>query len=208
VGTGLITVVPAFGVTFDNTSVVELWPEGLDPSQVDDALNLAINDAAQIVNVRQDVTSPVVDSTYKIITMPASLVKLIDVSYLDSGSNWLPFESARYSNVLTEMQRGFTVRAGSIYLSECIPSSVVGSNIVVRGYRLPNALTADSDLCEVDPAFLIYMAAYFIEAGESYGPSVDPEQHSGRAANWLRSALQIREYMGTNWEPGTMELEV
>lgn len=208
VGTGLITVVPSLGVTFDATSVIELWPEGLDPAQVDDSLNMAVRDAQEIVNVRQDITSPTLDSTYKIVTLPPTFVKIIDVQYLDAGSNWTPFAYARYPNVLTEMQRGFTVRNGSLYLSEPIPSSVLGPSIVVRGYRLPGMLTGDADLCEINPAFLTYMAAYLIEAGESYGPSVDPEQHSGRAANWLRNALTIRESMGTNWEPGTQELEV
>jgi hypothetical protein len=199
---------PSVSPTFDATTAVEVWPEGLAPEQVTDAINLAIADAEEIVNVRVNVTSPTLDSTYRIITIPANLVKLIDVSYVDAGGVWNPFGPSRYSNVLTDLQRGFSVRNGSIYLSEPIPSSIAGASILVRGYRLPNRLVNDTDLCDINPAFIVYQTAYLLEAGESYGPSIDPEQHSGRAANWLRSALTIREQMGTNWEPGTMELEV
>jgi hypothetical protein len=207
-GTGVITVVPSLGVTFDATSVIELWPESLDPDSVNDALNLAVLDAGEICQIRQDITNPTLDATYKIVTLPATFTKIIDVTYKDAGANWIPYAYARYPNQLTEMWRGFTIRNGGIYLSEPISSSIAGTDIAVRGYRLPNTLTNDTDLCEVNPAFLVYMAAFFLEAGEAGGSTVDPDQHAGRAANWLRAALSIRESMGTNWEPGTMELEV
>ena len=207
-GTGVLTVVPSLGTTLDATSVVEIWPESLDPDSVNQALDMALRDVEEICQIRTDIANPTLDSSFTKITVPATLTKIIDVTYMDAGNNWIPYAHARYSNQLTELWRGFTIRNGLISLSEPISSSIAGSNILVRGYRLPNALIADTDLCEINPAFMVYKAAFLLEAGEAGGSSVDPEQHSGRPANWLRDALQIRESMGTSWEPGTMELDV
>lgn len=207
-GSGIFSLAPAVSPAFDDTTVVEVWPEGSSPDEVNDALNRAIGDAEELVHVRTDVTSPVIAVSRRVITLPAGFTELIDVGHLDDGGNWVAYPPARYAEHLSEAGKGFTLRGSSIYLSTEIGSHIPDSDVMVRGYRLPTRLDDDADLCEVNGTFLTYYAAFLLESGDIAGAQLDPENHVGRATGWLRAALQIRERMQTDWEPNTQRVEV
>jgi len=203
---GILTITPNWTVTPDATSVFELWPDSIQPEEVNNAINMAVNKAADICQVYLETANPTVDSTRKVVTIPTNFVALSGFKYLYSSTNtWYTFYYQPWMDVTRTP--GYTVQGNKVYLTEEIISSVAGTDIYVCGYRLPNALSADTDVAEVRPDYLALMGAYLIEATASEGQALDPEQHSGRAGNWLREAQAIEARMQTAWKPNTIEVQ-
>jgi hypothetical protein len=201
---GTLTVTPGWTTPPDGTSVCEVWPDYLAPEDVNAALNQAILRASDWLNTLVVQANPTLDATRKIITLPASWVKFVDVGYFYQGLWWEYLPQDFYDPM---RGRTFVLRSpGKVYLSEAIPSAVPGADIQIRGYALPAALASDADLAEVPAAFLVPYAAFLLDASEAAGPTLDPEQHSGRAANWLREALAVEGRMATRWLPNTQEV--
>lgn len=199
-GSGVLDVVPSFGVTPDTTSVIELWPEGIDPERVNDALNMAVREGSEATNLYVEQANPTLDADRMVITVPAEWTYLKDLLYRTGDGYWRQFQPATYPDYIPPGDPLFSLIAGSIYLREPIPSDVLGANILLRGYRRPALLSADADLCEVHPDFLIYTAALDIDAGRAQGPTLDPEAHQNRSASWLRSSIVARSKLGTDWD--------
>lgn len=205
-GTGVLTVTPAFDTPPDATSQVEIWPEGIEPERVNDALNAAVLEASGLVAIRADQTSPTLDAGRKVITPPATWVYVLDVLYQDDSGSWRKYYPSRFEDYLIEQDLGFTCLNGTIQLSHPIPANVSGANILLRGYRLPVELTSDATLAEVPADFLVYTAALALESGRVAGPLLDPEQHATRSSAWLRSSLVARSKLGTDWEGAVLKL--
>lgn len=206
------TITPAtnFAPAPDATSVIELWPEGVLPDDVNEALSRAVlraSDIVQIVSDQQPASLVAITGGTDTIgvVLPANMVRVAQVRYLDSAQTWHNYYPAEWLN----RYAGDTFTLGpsrTLYFYPPIPSSITQANMHCLGYRLPADFTADTDLCEVPPQYLIYFAAAMLDAGEAYGAELDPEQHSGRAANWLREAAALEPRMVTDWLPGTVNV--
>lgn len=203
--TGVLSVSPNWTTPPDNTSQFELWPSYAIPVSINDAIDLAILRASDIVNVYVE-SAAVIASDRMSVTLPAGLVKVVGVRYQDGYGLWhdVMLRTDQYQDPL-----GFesAVLAGStIYLSRALDASNL--LVKVRGYRLPALPTTDSDLLEVRSDYVAFMAAYNIDAGLAYGQAADPEQHSARASNWFNQAKDIELRMGTRWLPNTIAIEM
>jgi hypothetical protein len=154
-----------------------------------------------------DYAAPAISVDRNSITIPAGMVKIIDLVYTDEYGalthHFLEWQmrAAQYG------RQSFFVIGDALSLSDAIPTSIPDANVKVRGYRLPTLLTDDASLCDVPPEYLIYTAAFMLEAGDAAGPQRDPEQHAGRAGNWFRRSQQLEASLRTRWEPNTQPLE-
>lgn len=207
VGTGVITVTPALGVVFGTSTVVEIWPDSLKPDAVNNAINLALDDLGDVINVYAETISPTLNSDRDEITIPATLVKMVDIRYQDAGGRWVVYRHAHTPEYYGQEQgRDFTVEARVAYLSEPIPSDALIYKI--SGYRLPAQLALDADLAEGPPAFLVFKAASLLEQSLAGNADLDPEGHSGRSTAWAGLAM-LQKPAGnfTNFVPNTFVLE-
>lgn len=207
-GTGVITVSPSLSTTPDSTTYVEFWPADLPRDAVAAAINLALDDLGDVLDVYVETASPTIDSDRRVITIPDTYVKLVDVKYRDSGGAWKVY---RYSHNpdLPKQEQGmdFTVQGRSIYLSEELPDSALEYKI--SGYRLPAEMTSDSSLAEAPAPYLVYKAAANLEQSLAGSVDVDPENHATRGGTWLAQA-QLHRPAGSyaNYLPNTIVLDV
>lgn len=205
-GTGILSLLPSLGVTPDTTSLIELWNEGLDPERVNEALDLAVADAAPLAPVRVDLTSPTISGDRTTITLPATWTHLLDLLYKDGGGAWHQLQPSTWIDYVPDGDHYVAVVGGQLCMSYPLPSDVLGANILVRGYRLPSSLGSDSSICEVYPDFLVYDACLLIDAGRAQGSTLDPEAHESRSAAWMRAMLVARTHLGTDWEASVTRL--
>lgn len=208
-GTGVLTIAPAVALTFDTTSLLEIIPDQTTPAEILNALNLAAETISSQCDVYVETTSPTLDSEYRVVTVPSSYIKLCVVRYRDSGGIWRVF---RYSHSPEqpgqEQGKDFTLQGRLVYLSEPIPGSIPGSDIVISGYRLPAEMVLDSDPVEVPISYLVFEAAGLLEQGLAGNVDVDPEGHGSRATGWLASALRERATAPyINYLPNTIILD-
>lgn len=207
-GTGVVTVSPSLTVVFDATTRVEILPDELTPEAVTEALNNALEELQDNLNVEIATASPVIDSTRMIVDIPDEYVKLHSFSYMDAGGLWREFRP-RHSSDLPGQEQGmdFYVRNRKIYLSEPVPSDILGNSIFIAGYRLPAALVLDSDLAEAPAPWLVYKAAANLEQALIGNVDVDSEGHGPRSTGWLAQAERVRpDGRYTNFRPNTMIL--
>lgn len=208
-GTGVITVSPSLTPTLDATSIVELYPEGLDPESIDSSINDAIDSlAAGALDVYVETLSPVLDTARQVLTIPDTYIKFCDIRYQDSGGIWRVFRhSFTPESPGQEQGRDFIVEGRLAYLSEPIPDSVLIYKC--SGYRLPAHPSSDSSLLEVPTPFVSFQAAAMLEQSLIGGSEIDPEAHSTRAGGWLQLA-QLHRPAGnyTNYLPNTFVLDV
>jgi hypothetical protein len=200
IGTGLITISPSFDVTPDTTSRVEIWPEGIDPSRIDEALNLAVLGASELVAVREDLPGPTLDSARVVVTVPATWLYVMDLMYREATGLWRRYVPTQFDGYLTPAEFEYTVVGGQLYLSYPVPANVLPAQVLLRGYRIPAELSSDTTLAEVNPDYLVYQAALDVDSGLSEGATLDPEAHAQRANAWLRASLVARTKLGTDWE--------
>lgn len=194
---GQITVSPAWTTTPDSSSIIEIWGDSLTPDDVNDAINLAIMDVSKIFGVKVSTTGSTFGNNRTNIALPSGFDWIYRVSYVESDG-YMPVEFYTQGDPYQFVQRG-----GTVYLNgHTLPSAI--TEITVDGYRKPRLLRTDSDICDVPSAFVVYMASFMLEAGAAEGQQLDPEQHSGRAGNWLRQALMLRNELMTPWEPNTV----
>lgn len=206
VGTGVLTITPALSVTFDATTRVEGWPEGLDPDSINEAINEAIDDVANRFGVYVEELAPTLDSERMRVTVPTGWNKLVDVTYTDAGGNVVVFRHRNNPDVAQQEQwRDFTVRGGLIRLSEPIGSTV--TDIIVRGYRAPAHPVLDTDVVECNPAFLTYKVIALLEQSGIAATVNDPQGHQQRASTAQAQAQLLRQEINGNWLPNTVELD-
>jgi len=207
--TGVCTTT-AWTTTPDVTSVVEIWSRMLAPDQVNDALNLALLGVHDVVNVRVDQTvvyATDLDATrHTRFTLPSTFIKVIDVLVKTTADMYTRYLPVEFGSQGRGHDFWFTVGPGRTVMLSHAPGS--SDTILARGYRLPAEMTADADLCEVWPDYLVHQAGYLLEAADTGGTLIDPEQHAGRAANWMREAMIRRSSIATIWEPYTQEVGI
>lgn len=205
-GTGLLSLAPSLSVVPDTTSVVEVWPEGIEPERINDALNLAVLTASELVAVRTDLPAPTLDVTRGVCTPPATWLYVMDVMYREATGLWRRYIPTQHDGYVSPCELEYTVVGGKLYLSYPVPAGVLGPDILLRGYRMPQELISDTTLAEANPDFLIYTAALDVDSGLAEGPTLDPEQHATRANAWLRAMLVSRTKLGTDWEPNAVRV--
>lgn len=206
---GSVQTAASWGVALDTTSVIEIWPSLYGPAEVNAALNQAINDAQDQAIVKAVQNNPTLDATRKIITPPANFTKVVALTWTDSSGY---FYRARAVNFLDELklaesdQWRFAIQMGILYLNRAIPSAIIGTNINLVGYRLPNLLVVDSDTAEVRSDYLVYKAAVILESASVANPQFDPEGATQRANVWLREVARCYPGLNTELEPNTADL--
>lgn len=202
--TGLITVAVGWSTEFGPGQQIEIWPSATDYDLVNAHLNLAILRASDIVNIYQEVAPLAIDSERLVITLPTSFVKVAGLYYYEDNMyyEWSP--AGAWHDI--RGPRSWTLRGNKLYLSEPISESIADASVMIQGYRAPALMDADADLAEVRSDYLTLMTAYLIDAGQAEGQVLDPEQHAGRAGQWLREAQAIEARMITNWLPNTQEV--
>ena len=202
---GVLTVSPAFSPVPTVNDVVEIWPDNISIQTVNDHINLAIDRLSEIVGIYVE-QAATLDSDLRVVTLPSELTHVIGVRWQDDYENWNDYMASADPWQDPYAGDSLTVRGGSLYLSKPIPSSL--ASVYVRGYRAPAYLYADTDISEVNPAYLVYMTAYSLSAGMAYGQAVDPEQHSLRATNWYNQAKDIEARSATSWLPHTIPVNI
>ena len=207
--TGVLTLSPT-GTAPDSTSVCEIWEEGTTVEDVNDAINLAINDAQETVLVELRSAPLAVASDGIEVTLPANMVYVqamyVERSTANTFDEYKPVQSIAY---LDEYPFSFALKGRYAYVSPILNATqIAGYSTLVEffGYRAPALPTIDADSLELPSEYVTYMAAFYLEAGQSEGPSLDPKQYAGRAGNWLRQALVRREEMRTMVDPDTVKV--
>ena len=208
VGTGVVTYAPATTLAIPAVSTVEIYPEDLYPDSINEAINIAILDVAEFVHVPYETTNPTLDSDRQFLTLPGDFTKVTDVRYLDDGDVRHVYQIVDEPHEMWDHNDAAFLSGSQLQLRPWIPASIAGASIILRGYRHPVLMTTDSDICEVNPAYLIFRAAGLLEQARVEGAGLDPEQHQVRANNWLAQALVLREALTISWRPGTREVEV
>ena len=210
IGTGVLTVSPALSPVFDSTTVVECWPDEITPDAVNNAINLALDDLEDILNVYVETASPTLNTARDVVTIPTAYVKLCIVRYLDAGGTWRVYRYCHSPELFREEQgKGFTFMGRSVYLSQPIPSDIAGTDILITGYSLPAQLNADTDLAQCPAPFLVYKAAALLEQSLTGNVDIDSEGHASRGSQWLAQAQQLRPAMPyQHYLPNTIVLEV
>lgn len=207
-GTGLITVSTSWPVSISTSSVVEIWPN-YGPTEVNAAINQAINDAQEQGLVRDVATNPTLDSTRKVVTPAPTYVKVYALTWKNADGTWTRARPVNFVDDLRWVDPGnyaFSPHNGSLYLNAAIPSNIAGADIHLGGYRLPNLLNADGDQAELRSDYLVYKAAVLLESSNIANPQFDPEGHAQRANVWLREVARAYPSLNTELEPNTMDL--
>jgi hypothetical protein len=202
---GVLFVEPDFTAPVAGGDIVEIWDEDLHPDRVNNALNLAILDAQEIVQVRVRVNPTAISPDRLELTLPDDITKVYGVGYQEPGKAAVIYQGVELTWP-AEYPSSWTVVGRSLFLTPAPPEAVTLSDAWIEGYRCPVLLETDSDVAEVRPDFLIYLAGFLLESGEIGSQVVDPTQHGPRAASWLRQALVVRDRMSTAWEPNTVEV--
>jgi hypothetical protein len=206
---GVCQTLTSWAVALDTTSVIEIWPSAYGPAEVNNAINEAINDAQDQAIVKAVQNNPTLDATRKIITPPATFSKVVALTWTDSSGCWYRARAWNFVNelkLLESDQWGFAIQGGNLYLNRAISSSIVGTDINLVGYRLPNLLTADTDTAEVRSDYLTYKAAVLLESASVANPQFDPEGAAQRANVWLREVARCYPGLNTELEPNTADL--
>ncbi len=198
--TGVATVSPAYAPAPTAGDVVEIWPDYVDVETVNDHLNLAIDRISEAIGIYAEQAATVAADGVT-VTIPAGWTHIVGVRFQDDYGQWADYIPTADPWQDTLGPYSLVVRGGFAYLNRAIPDL---SSVFIRGYRAPTYMAADTDVPDVNPAYLVYMAAYSLSAGMSYGQSVDPEQHSARATNWFNQAKDIEQKSQTNWLPHTL----
>lgn len=199
-GNAKMTVSPAWSTLPTVSSTVEVWGDRLSVEDVNANINLAILDAAQIKHVRMTAEITTFNEDSYSFTLPAEFTYVYRVRYR-SATQHKSYDLTRHGE-----QYNYDIRNGEVFLNTPIPSDI--TSLFVDGYRKPVLLHDDSDISDIPSAFVTYMAAFYCEGAQAGGQSIDPEQHSGRAGNWLRQALLVRSELNTKWLPNTYPVEV
>lgn len=209
--TGTVSVLVAFSPQLDNTSVVELWPEDLTPLELNNKINDAILRVSDLVGIPLTDTpnALVLDGTTVIgLDLKTTFYKVAAVRLLTTGNEVLTYRAASWLD--KNAGNTFQLDTGGLARLWLYPpqdsNTYPIANWHVAGYRLPAALSADTDLAEVPAQYLVLWTAAMLDAGQAEGPTLDPEQHAGRAANWLREAAAIESRLSTDWLPGTINV--
>lgn len=201
--TGALAPGALWAPALDNTTMIEIWPAGSDPDTINSNINLAVQRASDIVNVYTEVPFAGFDSDLMSATIPPGIVKVVGAYYYE---NQIFTDFYHESWLNSQGGGGFIVRGNKMYFNRALSNSVAVEDITLQGYRLPIELDADDDTAEVRPDYLTFMAAFYTEAGQAGGQTLDPEQHSARAGQWLKEALAIEPRMVTDWQPNTVEV--
>lgn len=196
---GQLLVSPAYSPLPTVGDTLEIWPGDVDPNAINDHIRSAIGRGSDIVNTYVEAV-PTIDSTRMIIDIPTTFTRVSGFHYYYNGiiyaytrSDWLDPTYDQYQ-----------VRGRKLYLSTAVQASA--TDLVIQGYRVPALPSADADLIEMNPEYVMYMAAAMMEAGDAAQPGYDPEASGQRATVWYREALDLYSRMGTAWLSDTVEL--
>lgn len=194
-GDGRMEVTPAWETIPGLNSVAEMWGDRVHPDDVNEAINNAIRDVSGIAKVKISATVNTFATDRRSFDIPTEFTHIYRIRYKPTGAY-------HWSDVFSRGEPySFQARERVAYLNHALSSDVL--TVQVDGYRRPRVLVTDSEVCEIDPAFVVYHAAYLLEAQAAEGRQLDPEEHAGRAGNWLRQALVLRNEIMEAWEPNT-----
>jgi hypothetical protein len=204
--TGVCTFGPAFSPAPSiSGDIVEIWPDYIDIDAINDHINLAIDRISESVGVYDEQVA-VVAADGLTVNLPANYTHIIGVRFQDGYGHWWDYFPSADPWQDTLGPYTLSIRGSHVYLNQVIPDSTFP--VYIRGYRAPAYMATDADVPDVNPAYLVYMAAYSLSAGMSYGQAIDPEQHSARATNWYNQAKDIELKSQTNWLPHTVPVNV
>jgi len=193
------TTPPTAGAT------VEIWAEDLTPSRVNEAINLAILEAQEIVNVPVRVHPESISADRLELELPDELIKVSGLLYRQSGGAFMQYEALE-ADWTREHPKGYVLLGRTLYVSPAVPSEVLDADLWIAGYTLVPLLETDDATAQLPSDYLVFFAAALLEAGEAGSPVVDPTGHAARSALWQRQALLIRDRMATAFAPNTVDV--
>ncbi len=209
--TGVLTPASNFTTGLDATSVVELWPQGITPSLINDLITQAVLDLGPVFHYPFNDDNPTLNSDQDEVTLDATTRFVTAVTYYDSSSlQWTSYRHSPWEKKLDNYDPNdpnfIRIPGGKLKLYPAIPDHITGTDIYVQGYRLPQPPTDDTTAVEAHPLYCVYQAALLLESSLAEGPLLDPEQSAGRGGNWLREAGKYRVVMGNNIDPMAVEV--
>jgi hypothetical protein len=207
-GTGLVTVLPSFGIAPLVGNHVELWPRGdVGPDEVNEAINLAILDIQNLVSVLVRGT-PVLASDRKSCTLPITspaLNKIARLSYKTADARRVSMRPRGGLDDPRGDETFWIANETTLEWNQAIPSDA--TDITVVGYRPPKMLTLDADLAEVRSDYLVYKAAHTLTAGAVESPALDQDGNAIHANIWGSESLKIRQALLLQHAANTRKLD-
>lgn len=188
IGFAALTAATATNDTFD---LFNKRGKGFLPSDYDNAINDAINDAFPLFQIEQIATiGTAFDYEIPEITVPASFVSVHTVEYEDDDGYWQPVRKAtRYGGY------GWVAdsAAGELRILGGMAQELDGLTVRVTGYGRQGTLSADTDTCAIPAEWLIYKAASALclsalDKDPTYGPRVSVYESK---ANALRTRIRV-----------------
>jgi len=174
-GTLTFAAVTASTATNDTADVYNRRGRGFTVAQYNRAINNAINDAYPLgmIEVVATVTNPAAfDAETPEITVPASIIDVLELEYADSSGDYHVLPKAR--------RRGgygwfADPASGQLRLHGRVAASADGLVLRIHGLGRQDELSSDSDTCALSPEYIVARAAYHLALG-----AVDNEDHAVR----------------------------
>jgi hypothetical protein len=203
------TIQTNWTTTPDATSIIEIWQGDRDPQEVNNAINLAILDAQELVFIPDRQNPTAIDANFRELSLPTGFVYVYGFEYKDAGGNYREYHMQYDYTGLSDGagDRNMYLRGPVLVIRPVLSASIALADMWVLGYRRPSLLVNDTDVSDVRTDFLVFKAATLLEESKAGSTAVDPEDHGGRGSNWLREALDIRVRLQTALEPNTVEVK-
>jgi hypothetical protein len=206
---GAITINPVWTTQPDATSIIEFWDQNYPPDRVNNAINLAILSVQQIAQVRKRAAPLAIAPDGSSLTLPTSLSYLASISYLtNSTPPIVSYDLSQHRDWLYEHDYSAHVVGSTLYFAPVLPSAPIADPtlVLLEGYGPPTVLATDADTCDVPSEYVVFYASFMLEAGDASGNVLDPEEHSGRAGNWLRESLVHKLNIQSNIDGNVVEI--
>lgn len=177
----------------------ELWNErtkGWTPTEVNDALDTAIADAAAIggVEVAASIT-PLFNKSTAVIDIPTTLTHVYAVEYRDDDGFWKRVPRASGAG-----RGGYWLRGidGDVEVQGDWRETLNGRTVRLLGYGQPSPLTSDAGLVGCNSTWLLLATcALLMESGAHKAPGEDRErwalQYGQQAFQMRPAAVKIRK---------------
>lgn len=207
---GSVSVTPSWSVQPDVGSRIELWDSAYPPDRVNDLINTAILNVQEYTLVRKRDHPSSIDSDGKFLTVPATFKYVSRLVYENQTPPppFFTYEIGRDTGWFYESERSARLSGNLLYLYPYLDTDIAAdpTKVWIEGHGIPDVLSADTDYADVRAEYLVFYTGFLLEAGESAGNNLDPEEHGGRAGNWLREAITARQGMFDPPDPNSVEV--
>jgi hypothetical protein len=162
----------------------------------------AINQA--IVMVEDEALEDELDETVLVIASTYEYPIPSTFSYIDTVIQESTADSGKFSVSGGKIKKFNILRGGQrkLWFDPSVVSLTAGRKLRLVGQKKPKRLTADSDICEISPAFLLQQAKAILHQSRIKGEGSDFEEHRsqmGIAQGMANDARRRIQVPSTGW---------